>query len=61
MPTLTTKELSYLNDLLSKEQVLARKCHTWSEQCMDPQLKTKCNMIADKHQNNFDTLMGYLS
>ena len=57
---LTAKELSLLEDQLSYEQVLIKKYRAFSSQCADAQLKIKCNQIADKHQQHFHTLMGYL-
>ena len=57
---LTTKELSALEDQLNYEQILIKKYRAFSSQCNDTQLKVKCNQIADKHQQHFNTLMGYL-
>jgi len=33
----------------------------YSQTSQDQQLKTKCEEIASKHQNHFNTLMGHLS
>lgn len=60
MPNITSKELSALDDQLSMEQVLVKKYRTFANQCSDPQLKTKCTQIADRHQTHFNTLMNYL-
>ncbi|NLB80805.1 MAG: spore coat protein [Clostridiaceae bacterium] len=60
MPNITTKELSALDDQLTMEQVLVKKYRTFANQCSDPQLRTKCNQIADRHQTHFNTLMNYL-
>lgn len=60
MMNLTTKELSMLEDQLNYEQVLTKKYRSFATQCTDANLKVKCNQIADKHQQHFNTLMGYL-
>ncbi len=57
---LTDKELMSLEDQLSHEQVLVKKFRNYATACQDAQLKAKCNQIADKHQQHFNTLMGYL-
>ncbi|MGN1059065.1 MAG: spore coat protein [Clostridia bacterium] len=57
---LTNKELIALEDQLGYEQVLTKKYRTFASECQDAQLKAKCNQIADKHQQHFNTLMGYL-
>lgn len=57
---LTVKELMALNDRLSCEQVLIKKYRTFAQRCQDAGLKAKCNQAADKHQQHFNTLMGYL-
>ena len=57
---LTTKELMALEDQLSSEQLLVKKYRNFAVLCTDAQLKATCNQIADKHQQHFNTLMGYL-
>lgn len=57
---LTIKELMALEDQLSREQVLVKKYRSFANDCQDAQLKAKCNQAADKHQQHFHTLMGYL-
>lgn len=61
MSNITSKELSALDDQLNLEKVLVKKYRTFANQCSDPQLKAKCNQIADRHQTHFDTLMNYLN
>ncbi len=57
---LTNKELMSLEDQLSQEQVLIKKYRSYATECEDAQLKATCNQIADKHQQHFNILMGYL-
>ncbi len=61
MPNLTTKELSAIEDQLSLEQTAIKKYQMYAAQCTDPQLKTKCEEIATKHQNHYNRLLGQLS
>ena len=58
--SLTTKELDAIEEQLRHEQVLVKKYRAFSQQCSDAQLKATCNRIADKHQQHFNTLMGFL-
>ncbi len=58
--SLTEKELENVGLSLAKEQVLVRKYRTFSALCSDAELKKKLGEIADKHQQHFNTLMGFL-
>ena len=60
MPPLTTKELTALEDLLGGEQLLVKKYQAYANESEDQKIKVKCNMIAEKHQQHFNTLMGCL-
>lgn len=61
MATLSAKELSAIEDQLSVEQVMIKKYQMYSQTCTDPQLKTKCEQIAAKHQNHYCRLMEQLN
>ena len=58
--SLTEKELENVGLSLAREQVLVRKYRTFSSLCSDAELKKKLGEIADKHQQHFNTLMGFL-
>ena len=60
MPSLTTKELTALEDQLGYEQVLVKKYRTMAGTCTDPAIKSKLESITAKHQQHMDTLIGYL-
>ncbi len=60
MNSLTTKELTALEEQLGSEQVLIKKYHTMSGQCTDPALKTRLESLATKHQSHYDKLVNYL-
>lgn len=61
MSKLTEKELSAIEDSLSAEQVVIKKYQTYAMLCNDPQLKSRCEEIAKKHQRHYDRLMSYLN
>ena len=61
MANLTTTELSAIEDQLAVEQTLIKKYQLYSQSSTDPQIKSKCEQIAAKHQNHFDRLMNQLN
>lgn len=61
MPELTSKELDAICDQLSAEELLVKKYQLFAQVAEDPQLKTKCEQIAAKHQNHFDRLLNQLN
>lgn len=58
---ITEKELAAIEDQLGNEQLLVTKFKAYSQMCSDPELKQKCDAIAQKHQSHFDQLMGFLN
>lgn len=60
MASLTSKELSSLEDQLETEKVFIKKYNTLATQCTDPVLQNKCMEIASKHQTHYNTLLNYL-
>ena len=61
MANLSEKELSYLEDQLSAEQLLIKKFKAISSEASDAEIKTCCDQIDNKHQQHFDTMMGFLN
>ncbi|MBE6885048.1 MAG: spore coat protein [Ruminococcaceae bacterium] len=61
MPNLTAKELTAIEDQLSLEQLLVKKYRMYSRACTDPQIKTKCEQIAARHQTHYDKLLAHLN
>ncbi|MEA5012492.1 MAG: spore coat protein [Angelakisella sp.] len=61
MAKLSQKELAALADQLTREQTLVKKYKLYSTLCTDPQLRTKCEQQAAKHQNHYNTLLGQLN
>ena len=61
MPTLTAKELSAIKDQLGIEQNLIKKYQMYAQTTQDPAIRTKCEGIANRHQQHFNTLLGHLN
>lgn len=61
MANLTSKELSAISDQLGIEQNLIKKYNMYAQTSADQCIKTKCEQIAQKHQNHYNTLMGHLN
>ena len=61
MANLTAKELSALEDQLSMEQLLIKKYKMVASMATDQEIKTKCDQIANKHQEHFNRLMSHLN
>ncbi len=57
---LTIKELSALQEQLRQEKLLIKKYRIYASHTQSGELKAKFNMVADKHQQHFNTMMGYL-
>lgn len=60
MAIITTKELSSLDDELSKEQNVIAKFKNYAETTSDTKLKNQYESIAQKHQTHFDALYNLL-
>ncbi len=58
--SLTTKDLSLLNDLLSYEQMAAKKCEMDGSTLTDPTLRKICKTLEDNHNKNFQALYNLL-
>ena len=60
MATLTSKELTALEEQMTSEQAVVNKFRMYAQTTTDTQIKSKCEEIAGKHQKHFDQLMTYL-
>jgi len=58
---MTSKELSFINDILSAEKSSVKKCQDYSNTCMDASLKDLCCQLATKHQQNYDSIYNTLN
>lgn len=61
MSNLTSKELTGIEEQLSQEEVLVKKFKMYAQMSTDPQLQTKCQQIAAKHQNHYTKLLNQLN
>ncbi len=58
---ITAKNLTILEDQMSKEALNYKKMNLYAEYCNDQQLKSVCQKAAQMHQKHFDTLYNYLN
>lgn len=61
MSNLTSKELDAVQDQLTMEKLMIQKYKIYSQTATDPQIKSKCEQIAAKHQEHYDKLMNQLN
>jgi hypothetical protein len=57
---ISLKNLSILEEQLSRESLMISKLRQYSRQCMDPELKNLCSNLAEKHKNHYETLINYV-
>jgi hypothetical protein len=58
---MTTKELSYINDVLTQTKVLIEKYQDYSSQVQDQGLKNLCNQMATKHMDCYNGIYNQLN
>ena len=61
MAHLSEKELSFVKDLLSEEDLLVKKFKMLAEQATSTEVKEKMTQISNKHQQHFNQLYSKLS
>jgi len=61
MAMLSAKNLTILDDQLSKEALNYKKMNLYADYCTDQQLKSVCQKAAQMHKKHFDTLFNYLN
>ncbi len=57
---MSLKNLSILEEQLSRESLMISKLRQYSRQCRDPELKNLCSSLAEKHKNHYETLINYV-
>ena len=60
MASMTSKELTAIEDQLGMEQLMITKYKSIAGMTNDPQLKTKCEQISAKHQEHYNRLFCHL-
>ncbi|MCL2107077.1 MAG: spore coat protein [Oscillospiraceae bacterium] len=58
--SLTQKELIALEETLNSEALVIKKLRAYAASAQDPQIKTTCEQLSNRHKQHYDTLMGYL-
>lgn len=61
MSHLSEKELSFVKDLLSEEDLLVKKFDMLSKSADSEEVKAEMKAISDKHQQHFNKLYSKLS
>lgn len=59
--SITTKDLSVLQDQLDAEYRANRKAAIYAQTMTDPQLKGLANTLAQHHKARFDAMFSYLN
>ena len=60
MPTLTQREMFWVENQLKLEQAMVKKYKFCYQLCSDPQLKIKCEEIAAKHIDHYTKLLDMI-
>lgn len=60
LANLTSTELQALEDQMGQEQTLIKKYQAMANLCGDTQIQQCLNDFANKHQQHFNSLMGFL-
>jgi len=61
MANLSSKELTALEEQLGSEKILISKYRTFASMASDPQIRSKCQSAADKHQEHYNKLQKHLN
>jgi len=61
MPTLTTKELTALEEQLGSEQNLVKKYQALASICSDATVRQRLESAAAKHQEHVNSLLPFLN
>lgn len=58
---LTSKELSFIEDMMGLEQLMVEKYKAAENMTQDEMLRSKMKNAADRHQQHYNKLMGHLN
>jgi hypothetical protein len=56
----STKDASYLTDMLSWNLLAMKKAHFFAGQCQDIEVKTELEKCGQMHQRHYQTLLNHL-
>lgn len=60
MKPLTFKEMEYIVDSMSNEDLLVKQCITTASHSQNTQVQNLCRQFVSKHQQHYQTLLGVL-
>lgn len=60
MQPLTAKELEYIVDSMSNEDLLIKQCIAAVSQAVNPQAQQLCSQLVDRHMQHYVHLMQVL-
>ncbi|MBB6453479.1 hypothetical protein HNQ94_001928 [Salirhabdus euzebyi] len=58
---ISTKDQSYLTDMLSWNLLASKKAHFFAQQCHDQEVKSALDQAGQMHQQHYQKLLQYLS
>lgn len=57
---ITTKDLSYINDMLAWNLLAMKKAHFFAGQCQDQSVKMEVEKCGQMHQRHYEMLLAHL-
>jgi rubrerythrin len=57
----TTKELNYIKDGVSWEELIVKKYTEHAQYCQDQEIKNIFNGLAQLHRNHYNHLLGHIN
>ncbi|MDF2608511.1 MAG: hypothetical protein K0S34_2713 [Bacillales bacterium] len=57
---LTTKDVSYISDMLSWNLLAMKKAHFFAQQCQDQEIKQAIEGACTMHQRHYDKLLQHM-
>ncbi|GIN70917.1 hypothetical protein J14TS2_13920 [Bacillus sp. J14TS2] len=57
---ITTKDFSYINDMLAWNLLAMKKAHHAASQCQDQKIKNKLEACGQMHQQHYMKILGHL-
>lgn len=58
---ISTKDLSYINDMLSWNLIAMKKAHFAAEHCQDQDVRNALEKCGQMHQRHFEKIMSHLN
>ncbi len=57
---ITTKDASYINDMLAWNLLAMKKAHFAAQQCQDQQVKSVLEKCGQMHQRHYEKILSHL-